>query len=441
MGKHDSVSITNISGQLLKDNPRCRCFVLVADDRNQDDVAILHLCAFGLDANFSGRLPAIGGGVLEEVVDFDFQLGAVEGDFVLVPLADWFFVGVFHLDCATALGSLWVSFHRELVDVPDVPDVAVLALGFYGARPDFVFTDHTQQYAAIAFGEMSELKSKDIVGVIVCSADVACRFAVVEHCGVFDAPGVTEIWRVEGPALEVFGVEEELCLAEVVREVLDADVPELDGHRRAGVKLQREDAFHCSAGWVVVNHFDCLVAVEDVNEVIASCDDGVLVPVFVFVVTGLYESAPFGNFADEQLVGVLIDEDDVTNIGHPAAPSFMIEEADFAWFVFDLGLVAGDSPFAEVLAAVLDTGVAVVDAELYFEDEVFQFSASPDAEGVSVCGVFPGGLASDGTVLYGPESRVAVPGGEVLTIEDVNEAGLDSRRRFAMFGRLGALAF
>jgi len=93
----------------------------------------------------------------------------------------------------------------------------------------------------------------------------------------------------------------------------------------------------------------------------------------------------------------------------------VVEEADRAGFVFDFGLVAADAPFAEVLAAVLDSGVAVMEAELYLEDEVFQFSGPPDAEGVSVCRVFPGCPAANGAVLYGPEARVAVPAGEVLT--------------------------
>jgi len=54
------------------------------------------------------------------------------------------------------------------------------------------------------------------------------------------------------------------------------------------VNLECEDALHRPSVWVVVEHFDCLEAVEDMNEVIAAGDDGVFVPVFVFVVAGFY---------------------------------------------------------------------------------------------------------------------------------------------------------
>ena len=399
---------------------------LVTDNRNQDEIAILQLCAFGLYANLAGCLPTFGGGVLDEVVDFNLQFAAVEGDFVLVPLADWFLVGVFHLDGVTAFSSLWVGFHWELADVPDVPDVAILALGLDGARPDLVFADHSQQDAAVAFDEMAELKSKDIVSVIGGGADVAGRFAVVYHYTILDAPGFLETWRMKRPAFEVFPVEEEFRLAEVVGQVLDADVLEFNGHRRAGVKLQCKNTLHCSAVRVVVEHFDCLVAVENVNEMAASRDNGVFVPVFVFIVAGLYQCVPVGDLADDDFIALFVNHHNVTDIDHPSPAALVVEEADLARFIFDLGLVAADAPFAEVLTSVLDSGVSVVDAEFYLEDEVLRFSASPDAEGVSVCRVFLGCLAANCAVPDGPESRVAVPAGQVLAVEDADKTGLDT---------------
>ncbi len=340
------------------------------DNRNQDYIAILHLCAFGLDANFSWRFPAVGGGVLDEVVYFDIQVAAVEGNFVLVPLAEGLFVGRVLLFDTRVLGR-GRRIHREPADVPDVADTSVFTLCLDGARPDNVVADRTQQHSAVALGDVTELESKNIVGVIGSGADVALGLAFIVHYAVFDAPDVPETVLVESPAVEVFSVEQQFCLSEVVRQALDADVLKLDGHRRAGVKLQCEDTFHCPSVWVVVEHFDCLVAVEDVNEMITSRDDGVFVPALVFVIAGLYQSVPVGDFADDDFIALFVNDHNVADIDHPAAATFVVEEADLALFVFDLGLVAGNPPFTQVLTSVLDTGVAVVDAELYPEDEIF----------------------------------------------------------------------
>jgi len=205
-------------------------FSFVGDNREQDDIAILHLCTFGLDTNFAGRFPTVGGGVLDESVDLDLQVSFVEGDFVPVPLSEGLFVGRVLLFDACVI-TCWRGVHREPADVPDIADISVFTLGLDAARPDDVVADHTQQDAAVAFGDVSELEPKDIVGVIGSGADVAVRFAHIVYHTVFDAPDISDGFFIEGPAVEVFSVEEQFCVSEVVWQGLDADVLELDGHR------------------------------------------------------------------------------------------------------------------------------------------------------------------------------------------------------------------
>ena len=173
---------------------------------------------------------------------------------------------------------------------------------------------------------------------------------------------------------------------------------------------------------------------------VASGDDGVFVPVFVFVVAGFYQCVPVGDFAGDDFVAFPVNHHNVTNIDHPPATALVVEKPDLARFVFDFRLVARNLPVTEVLTSVLDSGVAVVDAELYLEDEVLKFSAAPDAEGVSISRVFLGCLAANCAVPDGPESRVAVPADEVLAVEDADKTGLDIESLFATFREIRTLA-
>ncbi len=158
------------------------------------------------------------------------------------------------------------------------------------------------------------------------------------------------------------------------------------------------------------------------HDVVAAADDGILVPVLVLVVAGFDEFVLVGYLADDVLFAVFINDHDVADRNEPAAGSFFVEEADGALGFHDVGLVAADDPLAEFFAAVLDAAIVVVEAELDLEDEVFGLAVLPDEEGVALGGILGGGLAADDAVGDGPESRVAVPAGEVFAVEDGFEA-------------------
>jgi hypothetical protein len=87
-------------------------------------------------------------------------------------------------------------------------------------------------------------------------------------------------------------------------------------------------------------------------------------------------------------------------------------------------LIAGDDPFVDFFAAVLNAGVAVLDAEFDFEDEVLDLAVPPDAERIAAGGIFLRGLPADYAVLYRPQPRVTIPAGQVLAVKNAYEARL-----------------
>jgi len=146
---------------------------------------------------------------------------------------------------------------------------------------------------------------------------------------------------------------------------------------------------------VVVNQLHRLETVEVMDQVVALADDVILVPVLVLVVPGVDQLFLIVHVADDFLVAFAVDEHQVANVDQPSATAFMIQEADLALVVLDLGLVAGDPPLVELLAAVLDAGVAVADG-----------------------GILRRRFPANDTVLDRPEPPIAIPSGQVLAVED-----------------------
>ena len=84
------------------------------------------------------------------------------------------------------------TFMGNLSMFQNVACVVECALGFDRSRPDLVFADHAEKYAAVAFAEVAPLEAEDVVGVVVFGADVTAGAAGVGHDAVVGAPDVLE---------------------------------------------------------------------------------------------------------------------------------------------------------------------------------------------------------------------------------------------------------
>src|SRR5207244_13306835 len=93
-------------------------------------------------------------------------------------------------------------------------------------------------------------------------------------------------------------------------------------------------------------------------------------------------------------------------------------------FVADLMLITAhhpfvaNLPFGDVLGAVLNAGiVGGITAKRQSQFKIFRAAALPDDEGVSVSGVFSSRFAVNDAIFHTPQSRIAVPTGQVFPIE------------------------
>ncbi len=241
-------------------SPKYSDLPIIFNNRNKDDISELHWGAFRLEADLAGGFPAVCGGILDEFVDFEFEVSAVHCDLVTVPVTLLFVAGV-HLSRMPAVGAVFGDFHGELVDVPDIAGGIRLTLGLDGAGPDFVFADHAEEDAAVAGAGVAELEAENVIGEVFRRPDIPGGAALIDEDTVLDGPCFLEGIAGECPAGEVFAVEEHDGVAIVVGQALEGDVLEVDGHGRAGVELEGEQAFHHSALGVVVDEFDGLEAV------------------------------------------------------------------------------------------------------------------------------------------------------------------------------------
>ena len=116
---------------------------------------------------------------------------------------------------------------------------------------------------------------------------------------------------------------------------------------------------------------------------------------------------------------------DVADIDQPAATAFMVQKAHLARIVLHFRLVTVDTPFLVLFTAVLDAGVAVLDAEFNLEDEVLEPAAPPDAEGIAFGRIFRRRLTANRALDDLPQPRVAIPAGQVLAIKYFSKARLE----------------
>src|SRR4029450_2466623 len=108
-----------------------------------------------------------------------------------------------------------------------------------------------------------------------------------------------------------------------------------------------------------------------------------------------------------------------------AAAAFIVDVAGIEAAEVDVRLVSLHHPLAdrrELRAAVLNSAVGAVQAELDLQPEVADLFSSPDEEAVQLHHLLGRGLADDLPVLHAPESRVAIPAVQRLAIEDWDEA-------------------
>ena len=207
-------------------------------------------------------------------------------------------------------------------------------------------------------------------------------------------------------------------------EFLEHDVLDLDDHGRTFVHLEGEQAFERAVLLVVVDEVDGDLAVDLLREVVALGDDGVLMPLGVVDLHGFV-------LGGEPLAALFIDDDALAVLDEDAAGALFVDHAVVGGRWMDVALVAADDPladFGELLAAILDAGVAGGALDLGPQLEVLHDAAAPDDELIIREMVGPLGLAGEGTFLDGPELRVPVPAGEGLAVEDRLEAVLGRKR-------------
>ena len=196
------------------------------------------------------------------------------------------------------------------------------------------------------------------------------------------------------------------------------------------MELKREDAGHDLLLLVLVLHVHGLVAVDEVLEVAALGDDDVFVPL-ALLDAGLDFSGGFLCLADDFLFAFLVPDHLLAALGHDATRHLLlVKDAGVGGADLEVRLVAADNEVAEVLAAILDAGVARVagepvgEAQLEVADELLLVAVLGDEEVVALGGIFLGRGAGDGAVLDGPMLLAAFPAGEGLAVEQGFEARL-----------------
>ena len=218
-------------------------------------------------------------------------------------------------------------------------------------------------------------------------------------------------------------------LRRITGELLHADVFELNHHRRADVDLQRERAGLGGFGRLLVDDVHGLLAIDEVLEMIALGDDDVIVPILVLDLRlNLLRVADRAGDFDLGLSSVVLDHGLLPALRENAASAFFVEDAAVGFARLKVRLITADDgaelPGLGHLAAILDAGVALLDAVGKAQLEVSDVAAFPDEERVVVdLGVrITAGDADDGAVAHGPELGITIPAGEILAVEQALEA-------------------
>src|SRR5207247_2302703 len=181
-----------------------------------------------------------------------------------------------------------------------------------------------------------------------------------------------------------------LAEAQLAREALQPDVLELRPHRLTRVELQGDDPVLERQLRLAIGEVHRLNAVDELLDVVALGDDGVLVPVVELerLLEFLRRAGPAGDGLFTVLPdGPLADEADAA-----ALAAFVVNESGDARqldLVADFPLIPVDHPLVidlavgDVAGAVLDAGiVGRVEAELQPQLEIAGRAAFPDETGV-----------------------------------------------------------
>jgi len=205
--------------------------------------------------------------------------------------------------------------------------------------------------------------------------------------------------------------------------MLQPDVAELDRHRRAGMELQRHDAF-AHRFLAFINRLGHQRAVDAVHHVVALGVNVHGVPfslAFQFSLQLSRVAKPLNLF-----LGLTVAQRGLgAAIGENAATGFLaVVNAAETGAGFEVALIAFHHVIAHILGTVLTTGVAGFGEEPVFklQLEIRHGTTFPDDKGVALRGGFLGGLALNGAVLYGPEFLFAVPSFEGFAVEEGCEA-------------------
>ncbi len=114
------------------------------------------------------------------------------------------------------------------------------------------------------------------------------------------------------------------------------------------------------------------------------------------------------------------DFDLLTSLGDNAAALFLIHHPEVILGRMHVHLIATDNPVVLVdeLGPILDSRIIVPGhSRLQSEFKIIDSLSLINEKGISLGGVVGLGFAYDGAVLDRPELRVALPAGEILTVE------------------------
>ena len=196
--------------------------------------------------------------------------------------------------------------------------------------------------------------------------------------------------------------------------------------RVAGMELDSDETGEGAVPFIVVDEDRGSSAVHLVFKAVAASDHGELVPL-----RGICDhTRPLAHLP--ALAGWVHDDVDAV-VAKNAAAAFLVCHRGVDFGGVDVALITEDGPrrdFGQAAAAVLDAGVVVADNA----DRGAQFEVSgralPDKERI---GFRAAGFASadDYAVLDLPEAGLSVPAGEVLSIEEWDEAVLSECRQAA----------
>ena len=193
--------------------------------------------------------------------------------------------------------------------------------------------------------------------------------------------------------------------------------------------LESDESFRAAHFCVPIDERGKMDAVDFLDEPVTLGDDLHRIPI-VFLVLRLY----LGGVSELRVRSraILFDDGLFTRSAHEEAglslrvrlveKGVVPEAHDVS--LGDFNLVSEDLPLAEIVAADLDAGVALVPAKFKAKSKVRGLAAAPDKPVF----FFGGARTPDLAVTDFPGARFAVPAREIAAVENGNEAGFVIRR-------------